>query len=355
MGKEDDELLKKLEPLLARASSREGARNILSLLFPKADRALANDINEIADRSESKAQRRIADRDFTSAYFRLDPQPATWGRTELALVLDRDPQTALSLAKEKINLAPERDRPRLRRLFLEALDGAFGQARPFTLNWLIALINESPYFLRPKVEETVDIFARDNFQRLHRVLIGGLRDLEANQRFEMFVVAVPQAEDISLLCDFVRLQLSDLNPKGAKRERDSLYFGSRGEELRGLLLQRVRSMANEGALWSQANPGRILWFWWGSDLETEVRSFTDAAQDTPEGLRALLEITISRVQSSAGDYDHVSHRQWSMIVDLRMLEKRARVLIESKASEADVERAQRFLIALKKGEEDHFS
>jgi hypothetical protein len=29
----------------------------------------------------------------------------------------------------------------LRRLFLEALDGAFGVLRPFNLNWLLALLD----------------------------------------------------------------------------------------------------------------------------------------------------------------------------------------------------------------------
>jgi hypothetical protein len=350
MADGDNELREKVEELLKGASSQEGARNILALLFPKIDQALAAHMHQSVDDSEFRRERRLAVRDSAPAYFRLDPQPATWGRTELASIVDSGSQDALTSARDKIDLAPEGDRPRLRRLFLESLDGAFGPSRPFTTNWLLVLVNESPYFLKPKDDATIDLWLVDNLQRLERIVMKALRDREPNERFEIFMTVIPLALDLSLLCDFVRSRLSDLNPKGATRESDIKYFGSRGEELRLLLLSRVRQLVNEGLFWSQAEPSRILWFWWGSNFEEEVRAFTDAAQQTPDGLRSLLKVPISRVRSSAGDYDRVG-REWSMIIDLNALADRARRLLESNASEEDRSAAQHFLVALKKGNE----
>jgi hypothetical protein len=49
--------------------------------------------------------------------------------------------------------------------------------------------------------------------------------------------------------------------------------------------------------------------------------------DNPVGLRGLLDVTVKRIRSTAGDYDTVD-RQTSFIVDVAELERRARTLTE---------------------------
>jgi len=71
------------------------------------------------------------------------------------------------------------------------------------------------------------------------------------------------------------------------------------------------------------------------------------------GLRKLLDVTVSRVKSMAGDYDHVQ-KSWDKIVDLEVLREHAEKLVGPTNSETDSKLAQRFLDALRRGRDDPF-
>jgi hypothetical protein len=347
----------KLEDMLRNAKAPEAARNLLALLFPKVERALRTYIpSETMEGGERRRRRRLSERDFAPTYFSLNPQPVSWSVSDIDSILNSEnPSNALAEVRERIDSTAETDRGRLRRLFLEALDGAFGPKREFTGAWLAALVDFSGSLIRNRDETTSDsMFGVDNLQRLRWVLLNALKGLPPEGRFEIVSSAIPQAADITLLCDFVRSTAGDVHPDGASEDRDRLYFGERTEELRGQLLRRVGALSESGALWSQADPARILWFWWGCNLEDEVREFIDKAMATEEGLMALLRIPISRVRSSAGDYDQINRRVWSAIVDLGKLEAKAQEIIGSNASDARLVLAQRFLEALRKGEKSPF-
>jgi hypothetical protein len=118
-------------------------------------------------------------------------------------------------------------------------------------------------------------------------------------------------------------------------------------------LERVKEAASAGEIWNSAGPDRQLWFWWGTGADTEVKSFTSNAMTSEIGLRKLLDISVSRVKSTAGDYDHVQ-KSWEKVVDLDALKLRAEKLINSAGSDADIKLARRFLDALQRGREDRF-
>src|SRR4051794_26788055 len=127
MDDDEKKLQDKLEAALKSAAAPDAARNLMALLFPKVGRLLETDVSGSLSDSEQWDQRRIFQRDFASTYFRLDPQPVSWGRSELATILSNpNPTDALSLAQARIDSAVERERPRLLRLFLNSLIGAFG-------------------------------------------------------------------------------------------------------------------------------------------------------------------------------------------------------------------------------------
>ena len=224
-----------------------------------------------------------------------------------------------------------------------------GSTGPFTVQWLKALLEVSPYFINAGDEEA-KLFTIDNTQRLRGILVRALEDKEPSDRFELFTLVLPEIIDLSLACDFFRSQIGDKHPEGATRERDSLYFGPATHALADQLLDRVKGLAASGGIWSQADPAQLLWFWWGRDKEKEVQSFLNSALLTKEGLQALLEITISLVRSNAGNYERVNRRSWSNVVDLDALVTQARELINSDVSDSDRDRARRFLAAMARDE-----
>lgn len=353
MDGDDKKLSQILEDMLGHAKSREATRNALAQLFPKAEAALRTYVPRHSEnRNERKRQHRISERDVAPAYFRLDPQPASWGRSEINSVLDSaNPTEALNRVEERVSAAPESDRPRLRRLFLEALDGAFGITRPFNLAWLQALLRFAPSYMAARDEATVFLYTFDNADRIRWIIIHALEGLLPENRATLMLAAIPEAKDISILCDVVRTIARDLHPDGAKDERYSAGFGELTSTVRDALLLRVRSLAKSNEIWAQAEPSNILWFWWSCDLQAEIREFASQAMETEKGVRGLLDAPVSVVHSTEGDYEHVAISSWSRLVNLDELASYAQEIVQINSNESDRKLAERFLKALQRGKE----
>ena len=120
MSKEEDRFRKSVENVLKVAKNPEAARNTLALLFfPKIEKVVQTYVPSPASLAERVRQHRISARDFASTYFRLDPQPASWGRSEIEATLKASNALAALLSiEETINASLKTDRPRLRRLFI---------------------------------------------------------------------------------------------------------------------------------------------------------------------------------------------------------------------------------------------
>jgi hypothetical protein len=352
MDQDDKKFAEILEKMLGQANSREAARSALAQLFPKAEAALRTYVpRESENRNERKRQRRLSEKDFAPAYFRLDPQPASWSRTEIDAVLNSsDPDVGLADVERRVKAAPERDKPRLRRVFLEALDGAFDVYRPFSLAWFQALLKFGPSYVAARDETTQFLYTFDNADRLRWVLVHALQKLLPENRAQLVMEIIPQAADVSILSEVVRTIAGDQHDGGAKSDRQATGFGEFTDVIRERLLARVRSLAQTNQIWSQSQPDHILWFWWGCNFEAEVYRFTTDAMESEDGLRGLQNVTVSLVHSTAGDYEHVGSA-WSKIVDLNKLAERAREL-ESSSKEGDRRLAERFLRALERGRSD---
>jgi len=153
---------------------------------------------------------------------------------------------------------------------LEALDGAFGVLRPFSSTWFKALVDASPSFIATADETKQFVYRFDNADRLRWVLIHALEGLLPENRAQLMMAVIPQARDISILCDIFRTIARDLHEGGAKNERQATSFGNLTDATREALLGRVRELAQTNQIWSQSQPSRLLWFWWGCSLENEV-------------------------------------------------------------------------------------
>ena len=184
-------------------------------------------------------------------------------------------------------------------------------------------------------------------------MVNNLARLSESERATLLKNAINSASDLSILSDVVRSIAGDLNPEGAKDRRAIAGLGEEANEVRDLLIQRIRDLAETNRIWSQANPGHLLWFWWGADKASEVFKFTDQTMKTEEGLNGLLDASVSTVISSAGNYERVS-QSWSKIVNISELTERA--LQSSNKPEGDEQKrlALRFLAATKKEQESPF-
>ena len=351
---ENNRLKNSAEEMLARAKHPEASGNLLSLLFPKLGQLLGTNLPFVKEEGGTRIRRhRISQREFARTYFALTPDAASWGRQELENILNMEPNKALQIVDDRVNKAPKEDQPILRRQFLDALEGALGAERVFTGEWLRSLVDFSLPYLRAGDLTPSLLYYTDNFQRFRTAIFAALNAQEPSSRAAVFAYAAEHARELSLLCSTFRTAVGDKNPSGVKT-RSADFFGTRVEEIRTLLLDRVRRLAKAGLFWSQAFPADLLWFWYGSDFANEVRDFVARALDQAEGFRAMLTVTVHRVYSTSGDYDSVNP-EWSKIVDLELLETKARYVSRSDTG-ADLDRrlAEVFLLALENGRNDPF-
>lgn len=350
MAKDDNPLKPQVETVLAGAKHPVASRNLLALLFPKVEKALGAYISRSEDDEPArKRAHRISQSDFAQTYFGLVPDALSWGRQELEEILNLPPYKAMREVEQRINAIPETERASLRRQFLDALEGAFSDVRPFTAEWLRSLADCSPAYLKAGDRRRSLLYFTDNNQRLRRIILVALEPVTTEVRGQIYIEAVANASDVSILCDFFRGMVGDKNPAGAKN-RNPHYFGPDTEGVRQRLVDHVKRLAASNSFWSQASPGDLLWFWWGSE-EPGLSEFTRKAINDEHGFRALLVIPVHRVYSTAGDYD-VINPAWSKILDLNLLEEKARSAARSSAPEREL--AEKFLSALSRGKNDAF-
>lgn len=348
MAEKDEKLKKRLEAALELANHPEPSRQALGMLFPKAGNILGT--YTPSQGQEGFENYRISDANFAHSYFALDEQKPTWGRSELENLFRSQPEQCFTVAIERIEAIKEPDQPRMRRLFLDALANAFTEQFPLSADWLMAILNFSPLFIRAK-DQTSGFFFTDNDALLRRVLLRAFGTLEVGRQLDIIRAVVGVARDISLLCDFFRGSFGDRVPGGIQKTLDEALVPSINE-VRDHLLSRVRDLARSGEIWTQADPATLLWFWYGSRIEeNELRSFYYEAIETPAGLSNFLRVAISQVISSAGNYERVRVESWNAIIDFDDLAVRAQ-LIADLGNDEDVATASRFLNALDRGKKE---
>jgi hypothetical protein len=302
--------------------------------------------------NERKLKRRLSQKDFSESYFALTPQSSSWSKSEFESAIEKTPQEAFSVLHRKLSLASPADQSNLRRIFIELLDSEFSSRKILNHEWLHSIIEESPLFLIAKDEEEKFLFHVNNEDRLRWLIQNGLEKLPVDERASLLESTIRSASDLSILSDIVRGIAGDIQPEGAKPERDRFGLGDAIENIKAILLQKIRNLADANTLWNQARPGNLLWFWWGAGNENEVRAFTEKTMDTPVGLLGLLKNSVNLVRSTAGDYERVSPT-WKNILDLDALSERAHALIKM-GDEAEVQTAKRFIDALARGRTNHF-
>lgn len=248
------------------------------------------------------------------------------------------PALAFARIEARIAAMPASDQAGLRATVLAALEGQLRQP-PIDRELLMALFAASAPYLRAEAGEApaTVVHRRD---QLCAIAEAGLAAFDAETRVAVFETMLPALPDISLACLLVRK-----GPDG-----QSALFGAATASVAAALQPYVEKLVATGALWRQAVPGAILWFWWSFAEEDRLYAFVKSALRDPAGLSALLDLVVE-----PGDgYDVIAVRRWSKIVDFAGLEQAALQLAMTGAVREDRRRARRFLDAFGNGKSELF-
>ena len=330
--------------LLKTAKSEEAAKSAISILFPRAKELLQAEILDTSENDNATSGRRIRNGDFARLYFLLTPKTVVWSKSQAEELMEGDPEIAFSVFESRIHAVSADERPKLRRVILELLEDKMRNGADTRRYWLVALLDNASLLLSDEGWKSSRLFEPSSEDLVRIMLRQVLMASSQIDRVELVKEVIKHATDVSLLCELVRSITGDVEPSGTSFKPDSLGVGT--QEVRDLLLDRVRRLAADGGLPTQIRPGYILWYWWGCGYADQVRAYTDQLMATNEGIRLLLAIPISYVRSTEGNYERVDRNAWERSIDLRLLEERAQLLAKSKDEEG-ARLALRFLDALR--------
>lgn len=330
----------------------KAARSAIGLLFPKMRERLGGFFS-MNDETTIRIERRISNSDFSPSYFRLEPASQTWGKTEIEnIALSLDPATAIKEAHLRINALPKEDRAERQRLLFEQLEEFFESGKAaFSQAWFDTIVWLSPEYIRSYNPSDELLFSFDNITRLRRVMYRGMKQSNEDERARYYRNGVPIAADISLLCSFFRMVSRDLRKDGSSDYDSDVGFGPKENEIRILLLQKIKTFAATGLIWLQAAPDQVLWFWWANGLDGEVWKFTSSQLETPDGQRNLMEFSLGLVRSTGGNYERVP-KIVGKILDLDKLKSIAEKSSASGGEQSLI--ALRFLRGLERSEKGPF-
>lgn len=356
MNEKEEKLKLELNELFEkRAKHPEASKYAMSTLFPKVAKALSVWIDNKEENYIAIAKHRAAVKATARNYFTLQPARGVWGKDQITAILkSKNPLEALANAIELIERASEFERLGLRRMLLEILPTAFGTEGVSVQSWLLAINKESKYFISQKDETAGLFYSNDNLDRLRWILNSGLRLLSPEDRDQLLGQAILASPDISLLCDWFRVWFGDLHPEGAKnKDPENMKLADSGK-IRQLLLTKTYEIAHSSQIWFQASPAEIIWFWWGCDREHDVREYFDRAMNEEALALRLMELSISIVRSTSGNYEQVNLKSWSKIFDPARAIKIAESILSRDAGETEIRLAQRFLNAVAAFDENKY-
>jgi hypothetical protein len=250
--------------------------------------------------------------------------------------------------------APEQDKLRLRSQLLDALGEGFEAKNPqLSIDWFRAVLDVSPVFIRARDVKSVGfLYATSNEERMRWLLVRPMQVLSPEERGDLIRANINGLLDVSLLCTVFRFIAGDASKDGATPPYGHNALGDETDKLREQLVDHVREIAREGRFWTQALPGNILWFWHNSGHEQEVRDFTSLEIHNRAVMTNLLELPVSEVRSTAGNYEQVQ-MDWDKIIDLEALDEVANML-ESTGNDKERKVAQRYARARERGRESNF-
>ncbi len=340
----DETIKEKLETVLEGVRHKEACKNGLKILFPRVDKAYGG--GGSSGGGGGKTKRRVQFPEFFDTYFNLAPGATHLPVSRLAEVKSsQDPTSALQSIIVEIENAPEEKQSNLRRMFLEDLADHFGPNTPMSLAWLSALVNHSPYFISER-DFRNDFFMSDNEMLLESAVVRGIDPLGGDGGKILFELLEqdPPPHDLSLICDVVRTMTADEHPEGAVDRTNRL--GNWAARVRAKLRDQIRKLADRDELWTQADPTKIIWFWWSTNDLDGLRNFLSRSlKSEANGDRILTAFISDQLSSAHGRSQYVNLKSIASMIDPVELEEYAKKLLSSKL-EKNREVANRFLEAL---------
>ncbi|WP_181313849.1 P-loop NTPase fold protein [Phreatobacter cathodiphilus] len=346
----DEEWKHEIEQVLARARHDSAARSALRYLFPRIARVTGDGApGENDDDVIARDAFRVCSQQSSDVYFGLAPQSGAIGHAEVrelrAAVDDPSSLRALLGLVEDSGIETYRAQ---RIAFLNSLTADANNREALSIGRILNLLEIADQLVLCGDPEPGFFGPIFNGDRIRTILIKYIESLGADTRYGIAAEIMSEGHSLTAVVDLCRSLIGDLRSGGASGR--SAFGGAEAQNLRQIVLDRVRRAASEGRFWGQPDPMALLWFWQQAVEDEEVRSWLESQLKSDKILERFMVIAPGMVYSTAGNYRSVRREIWSRIVDIDAVHEKAKIWAAAENEDDDrVKVARAFVEAIARG------
>jgi predicted KAP-like P-loop ATPase len=278
---------------------REPIKKLLRRVFPKLQSVWGNTNYGSDWEADWRKQRRLCSAEKFPIYFRLAVPQGDLSDAEMRSIIQSD--TEVKSFEEKLVKLSKEKRPDGRTrvsVFLERLeDYTSSEIRSDSIPSIVqALLNVGDTLLIVD-DERQGMFDFGNRMRIGRIIWQLLKRLERSERFELLKTAITQARSISITKSEVVVlaqQHGKYGGEGATPENERILSEEQVPVLERIVLDKVRSAAEQGTLLETPSLASVLHAWRGWAGEEEPRSWVEHIIEDEHSLVKLLTAFLNK-------------------------------------------------------------
>jgi len=314
-GRAEEERRKAFDSLLelVQEEHRFTVQSILRRLFPRVDEAYGG--THYADnwQTEWRKQRRVCSRDVFDYYFQLAVPPGAMSNAEFARILGVaiDPHRFAGALKQLRNERQPDGTPRLSVFLDRLLEYVSDQpVDAFAEPVICTILNVGDQLYDPL--ENTGFYDLGGDERQLRFLLHHLlrRVDDQGRRYDILKGACEAGAAVSLMVGFVR----DLEESHKKATGDILLPVEQTEELRSLMVKKIKDSAKSGTLTTTPLLPGVLSLWARWEGEDGPKDYAQELIRNDPGFVRLVLSFLRRV-ISGGIGDRVARTIWRVHVD----------------------------------------
>lgn len=251
-----------------------------------------------------RRQRRVASPTIFPLFFQQAPPPGHLTRAEVRSLLDLACDET-GLREAFLQLAAGRAPDGATRLpdYLERLRDHAQDVPHECIENVVRVLFDVGDQLLIREDEGGGMFSYGNDIRIMQLLYQLLRRVDEQARFEMIQRAVADGGALGLAAHEIAVYAQEHGEMGAsgRVESDQTVTKEHLEELKALLVDKVRAAAGHGALLGAPSLGRLLYRWqdWGG--EDEPRLWANEVAKEDDALVAVLEAFLGEVKTQGSE------------------------------------------------------
>lgn len=293
----------RMEP--SSAKKPEVAKKAMAMLFPRLAKAWKHSMVDGTYYIIQKEQRRICTKEYHRNYFIFGRDHRMLSRAEVEeVLLSPDPSTSLGTTIARLVSGPEAKGQAKVANLLEQIGETLYAKPVLTPALLKAILDHSEELIR-REDVMLEMFVRDNHQRLGSIVSLGLEKLNGEKRADILKVLVDHEPGLLSRADAIEREALRHGLFGGEAKHDSefLFHTDKIEAAAHVVCNQIVTACENGSIWRRPMPVRLILAWRRMGDRDTLKSWLKHVIDNDEWIIHLANNLPSRSYQSSGGSD----------------------------------------------------